>query len=410
MTEQSASPKSVLDALVNTENAIADFIANGPSTGIAGHIRDGYRNRCNQFANAPAWAQALGNGPTGTLGRICQPWYDAQGKDGPTINTPAFTGGQCAVQYVYRLTSATVQRQGCPSPTFSQTVTGLPVDVGPVTGPITNVEGRATDENIFFCASRGVNHFTTARLFLEGASGSASVVLGPGDSQADVIGVTFTGSLVRVDGLPDNCGNPPETLEPGADPPTDPGPTDGPEPTDDPNNPFGPPLLPIPPYDDPLGGPTPIEGPDGISNPIGPDDLPGSTEAQPGGPENIGDPIAVEPAPGEQGEQTDFGTPPAGQVWVGALLRFEFPEELGSIPGTFPTNTVIPRTIGNASLVFGGGRGTAFPIRSASFDVFRPSPALEVQGVYVNVLPGITYTVSPVSIAKCPENLCAEDD
>jgi hypothetical protein len=369
MTGRTPNPFGVVKKFIEAEDTLADFIANGPSAGLGGWVRDGYRKRCDQFANLPGWARALGLGSAASLGRICQPYWDDGGFDGPAVQTP-FSGGQCP-GVSYRVQYQDIV-DGAPfgSPNF---VSGT----GPVIGAYKDVAGNV------------------GRAGIEFASGKVQTI----DGGATQIGAPLILGITRPDGQPDNCGDPPGDLEPGANPPPDPGPTAGPEPSDDPANPTGPPLLPIPDYDDPIGGPTPIDAPPD-AGPTG-----GPAEGQPGGPENIAPGIPVDPGEGDDPE-TDFGDPPEGAVWVGCLLNFTFPEEYGNIPGSGPANEVLPRTVGNGSLVFNGGRGNAEIVRSAWQYLLRPSPALQVQGVFVNVNPGITYVVYPLSIEKCPPNQC----
>lgn len=393
MVRQSANPLAVIDAIQDVENRLGDFIANGPSTGLQGYVRDQYRKRCDQFANSPGWAQSLVNAAGGSLGRMCEPWYAARGFTGPTAQPP-FTGGQCPTFYDVNVTF-TIASPGCDEGTFTNPL-GLNV-LGPIS-VTTNNDGQPVQPG-GLCPGFS---YTNIRLF---------------DGNGNFVGQTGSGAGVRlvslnptrVDGLPDNCGDPPPVLEPGPDPPPDPGPTPGPEPTVDPENPTGPPLLPIPPYDDPIGGPTPIVGPDPFDRGAEPTDIPGNPDTSPGGGDDVAEPINVDPGPGGGGNEVDFGEPPDGRVWVGCLLRFTFPSSIGAIAGSGPANPVTPRVVGNASLVFEGGRGDAFQVRSGSMVVVRPTGALRVTGVYVNSDPGITYTVRPLSLKKCPDNECSSE-
>src|SRR3990172_711953 len=321
-------PGKIIEDLIGIQEKVADLIRNGPSDGLPGHVRDQYRKRCDQFANLPGWARALSNGSTGTMNRICQPYWNDGGFDGKTIDRP-FTGGQCEGNYtVSVLINGNLLSVGGESP---KTIAG---PLGGVTRTAEQITGGPFPEFrvIWAFSNDPVNKRVT-------------VQLNQGQLNASSIGVA------PQSGNPDDCGNPPGELEPGDNPPPDPGPTPGPEPTTDPDDPFGVPLLPIPPYDDPLGGPTPIEAPDA---PV----IPGNPDSGPGSPENIGEPIAVEPSGGE-GEETPFGDPPDGSSWIGCLLNFNLPSSFGGIPGSAPANRVIARVFGNGSLVFDGGRGIA---------------------------------------------------
>ena len=368
----SLSPGKVVDGLLAAEGAVADFIANGPSTGFGGHVRDQYRKRCNQYANLPAWARALGGVPGGAMSRICKPYWDDNGWDGPAV-TPPFSGGQCATTY------------------------NIPIWVRQIDGSegvVTNLVATGPIQSI---TRTQVGTFTY-RFDAVSANGSVSSTTQPNLS----FGTEPRSGFYDPVGSPNNCGDPEAPLNPGANPPPDPGPTDGPEPTADPSNPSGPPLLPVEPYFDPTFGDIPVVGPD---DGTGGTEPPGNPETAPGSPENVGSGIPGSETP-EEGADTPFGDPPAGKVFIGALVKFVFPSELGNIPGSGPGNKVVSRTVGNVSLIFEGGRGTAEQVRSEWVYVVRPTGALEVAGVHVNALPGITYTVYPLSIETCPENLC----
>ncbi len=394
MRRQSPNPIAVIQAIENVEGAIGNFIANGPSTGLQGYVRDQYRKRCDQFANAPGWAQTLSNASGGSLGRICQPWYDEQGFDGP-VSQPSFTGGQCeGIGYVIDYEYNTVGTDGSTlEPPIE--ITGAASIAGGIPGPIQGIEDRPSGDGTILVVTYGGG--------LETIINSSAAVQGDFRNPRII-------EARRFDGLSDECGDPPPELTPGPNPPPDPGPTPGPEPTDDPFNPTGPPILPIPDYDDPIGGPTPIVGPDPTDVGAEPDDIPGNPDTAPGGGDDVGEPIAVDPGPAGGGDETDFGEPPAGRSWVGCLLRFTFPPTVGTIAGSGPANPVSPRVVGNASLVYEGGRGDAFQVRSSSMVIVRPSGALRVTGVYVNSEPGITYTIRPLSLKNCPENICSGDE
>jgi hypothetical protein len=370
----SLSPGKIVDGLLGVEDSIGDFIANGPSTGFGGHVRDEYRKRCNQYANLPAWARALGGVPGGAMSRVCQPYWDDNGWDGPSRDAPPFTGGQCATPYNVRV----VDPQG-PIIYFEDTLQG------PIGG---------------FTTSPAPGFF---RLFLNVPFAGGIAQRNIQDPGAEAL-ARLEQTVTRADGQPDNCGDLPTELEPGTNPPPNPGPTPGPEPTADPSNPSGPPLLPVEPYIDPIYGPIPVEGPDDGGGGTEP---PGNPDTSPGSPENVGAGIPGTETP-EDGADTPFEDPPEGKVFIGALIKFNFPEELGNIPGSGPQNRVVSRTVGNASLIFEGGRGTAELVRSEWIYLVRPTGALEVSGVHVNALPGTTYTVYPLSIEKCPENQCGE--
>lgn len=296
MSRQDSQDKgvdSVIGGFLQVEASIADFIANGPSVGIAGAARDSYRKRCDQFANLPAWARVLGGASAGTFGRICQPYWASIGKDGP-VNTPPFVGGQCTFSYQIRGNDGT----------------GAFFIPGTITGPLVEVSQTLT-----IPIGSGVAGTGQFRILARNASGAVI---------SDLVNTFnpsgFAPQPVPVGGVPDTCGNPPPALRPGTNPPTNPGPTPGPEPIDNPTgSPF--PVIPIEPYDDPIGGPTPIEPPPG----------------PPAAPSPTPDPgIPSPPVDTGMGGDAEEEAPP-GEVLVSILVDIlESPPGIGSFaPGVF---------------------------------------------------------------------------
>ena len=274
-----ADPIAIIEGLRNFEDAAGEFIRDGPSTGLPGYVRDGYRERCDQFANLPAWARVLGNGPSGALDRICTPYWDDNGWDGPEVGPPPFPGGQCE-GVIY---TVTLQNNSTSGPFGAPQSRSGP---GPVVGafvtitlpPATGVAG------------------------IEFANGKINTLSGGSVAAPTILGV------VRQDGQPDLCGDPPAPITPGPNPPPDPGPVGGPVPTPNPDNPTGPPLIPLPPYQDPVYGPIPIVGPTG---PTGPPVDPGPP------PGDIGDPGGSSDT-GAGGEAE--GEAPEGSILVGLKI------------------------------------------------------------------------------------------
>jgi len=383
----------VIEAFVELEQKAADFIANGPSDGIGGYVRDQYRKRCDQFANASPWAQALLGPNRGALNRVCTPYWDGGGFDGPTV-TQGITGGQCDTTYLVTLQAT--RGNGTVDPPFTRPAFG-PIGPARFSGSPAQGELRcaAINASVSTCASLTGGAVTYRPVGLSGTAydGGSLAVL----------------SVSRCDAQPDDCGDLEPELEPGDNPPPDPGPTPGDDPTQDPENPDGPPLLPIPPYDDPVGGPTDVVAEPDPTPAFDPSVIPGDPDTQIGGPESYGPTIGVDPGPGGGGTDTLLGPPPEGRVWVGVLLTFTAPATFGAIAGSAPANTVFPRVVGNASLRFPSARGTAIRVNSRWVTLIRPSGALRVDGVYVNVFPGVTYTVRGISVEECPPNPCSEE-
>ena len=401
------NPIAVIKKIQDFEKVWGEFIRDGPADGLPGYVRDKYRERCDQFANLPPWAKALSKPVAGSFARACEPYWDDQGTDGPVGDIP-FPGGQCQVLYnvSYQTESRRSRSNEC-SP-FDNPVTRTSLSPsGAVLGPI----GAPTE------VIRPSSQFATSNSVqsIEVMTGSGLRFINLNGAQERffhsscgpayrLLGFAVT----RVDGLADDCGSLPPTLKPGPNPPPDPGPVVGPEPTDDPDNPTGPPLIPIPPYEDPVYGPIPIVGdpeptdPGGGGNPSGGDGLPGAPDAiggEAGGASGGGD-----------GEDVDFGEPPEGKIWHGALVQATVDSRLGNIPGTGPEQTVYPTVIGNASLIYAGGRGSNTRLESASTLLTRQTTALVLTGCRVHAIPGVDLTVKAISAVTCPDNPCEEQD
>lgn len=375
----SVDPFQVINEVVNVENNVADFIQNGPPDGLAGYVRDKYRERCREFANAPAWARLLANAPAGTLGRLCRPYLDDNGWDSPVFEPP-FAGGQCpGVSY-----DVTWDRQapGINPPPGSARALG-PISISTALNP--------GDEGANCPPGTEFKRFT----LLSNGNPVSNIYSGCGVSYSNF-------QVVRRDGQPDSCGDPPPQLEPGPNPPPNPGPLPGPDPTENPDNPTGPPLIPIPPYDDPIFGPVPVQPPPAVGVP----DLPGDPTNGPGDPDAIDDPIPGGPGTPNEDGGVDFGAPPSGRAWVGAFVQVDYPDDAGTVPNTAPVNAVFTRTVGNVSLKHGTAYSTAVRLSSEWSAIFRGNDNLTVDGCKVNVLPSFSYRVYPVSVETCPENTC----
>jgi hypothetical protein len=379
------NPVAVIKKIQEFEGVWGEFIRDGPTDGFPGYVRDKYRERCDQFANLPPWAKALSRPVAGSFARACEPYWDDQGNDGPVSNLP-FSGGQCEELYRINYAYNSIATSGV----LIEPPKSLFVNVQ---GPIAGIEGG------------GLPAFQTISIIR--GNGDRVQVRSGSCPQGCFANISILG-IVKADGSADQCGDPPSELEPGPNPPTDPGPVVGPEPTDDPGNPFGPPLIPIPPYQDPVYGPIPIVGdpeptdPGGGGNPSGGDGLPGAPDAigaEAGGASGGGD-----------GEDVDFGEPPEGKIWVGALVEAVVDSRLGNIPGTGPEQTVYPTVIGNASLIYTGGRGSNTRLESSSTLLTRQTTALVLTGCRVHATPGVDLTVKAISAVTCPDNPCEAQD
>jgi hypothetical protein len=92
------------------------------------------------------------------------------------------------------------------------------------------------------------------------------------------------------------------------------------------------------------------------------------------------------------------------------LVQATVDSRLGNIPGTGPEQTVYPTVIGNASLIYTGGRGTNERLESSSTLLTRQTTALVLTGCRVQAQPGVSLTVKPISAMTCPENPCEENN
>jgi len=296
-----SNPIEIIGGLRDVQDRIGEFVRDGPSTGLPGYVRDKYRERCNQFANLPAWARALGNGTAGTMDRICTPYWDDNGWDGPEVTPPPFNGGQCDGElYLVEIgwtNDGTGVRQKVSRVAF-----------GPI-GPASILVDGFTNRLQF--GSRG------ARASQDCATAPPAVepyAISTVSSTAGSRSAPGIDSISKCSGA-DNCGDPPTEFptRPGPNPPPDPGPIGGPVPTDNPNDPTGPPLIPIPPYEDPIYGPTPIVGPTGPTGGTG--EPGGGTPPPPPG--DIGNPGGASDT-GAGGEAE--GEAPEGSILVGLKI------------------------------------------------------------------------------------------
>jgi len=288
-------------------------------------------------------------------------WDDNPDYDVPTGPMPPFEGGQCAAQYrmgVQYINCNTGVQAGA-----SQTVA--------VNGPITSVE--VTDP------TPGSGCGEVQDVILSGPNGSGSstfALIEPGTFQ-------LTG-LFRVDGMPDDCGDP----DPEPIPPIDvPGaPEDG-EPFDvSPPGWTGPPItITFEPGDgDPEYGP--------VNTPFGPGDIFGPPNQPPeSGP-------GSEPLPPSEGDDVAGGDPsgdeesaPESGVIIGYSWAFpNIPMNRGGVAGKSPRTFF--EALGTIQLKLqdpDGGRyyDSQYVIRESRGAVFRKDETVSVVGVSWAVKP-----------------------
>mgnify|MGYP003563682274 CR=1 FL=1 len=352
-------------------NAARDLVAADPATlnPVERGIRAGVRQYCRGAANLPFGHYTLGPAHGATGSYVCAPYHDEQGNDpGQPPQPPPFTGGQCPVTYnvTYRLVSDDGNSPGDGS------FASCPNTLGPISTQIREVSGLVFGGIV---DGGGVERCSRAL--------SASV----SNPRVEIQ------SVVRVDGLPDDCGDPPGTP---ATPPIvgDPYPWGVPEVE---------PLTGVPTFVD-----EPTSGPEGITINIDGGDINIPFSGDPGAippPRPEDGPLAEGmPQPGGTGAGgEDFGDPPDGFVWVGARWELDnVPEGFGLIAGTLG-NAVYPRVLGNIRLRLSAVEGGAqFPTDDIRLDVergaiLRPSAGFKVLGTYSNVIAGLVLTITPIA-------------
>lgn len=163
--------------------------------GLANLARAGRTALCNLYTNTPQWLlpDVLGD-PGGIMARafydnICRPDFPA-----PTLPTPAFSGGQCPVQYNV---SYTITAFFPPNPPGSFSTSGTVSVFGTIKG--TKVEQVGAQWNVYLVAGANGN---------PGASVQTSLLSIATTYNSPVVTIT---SISRVDGQPDNCGDPTPT-------------------------------------------------------------------------------------------------------------------------------------------------------------------------------------------------------
>lgn len=149
----------------------------------------------------------------------------------PEPPPPPFSGGQCpGVDYIVNITTQELERFDCEADerTFNRTITG----------PITDFRIRDPFE-ITTCPGGEEGGFVLEALF-DGNQNYGAVYQA---SQGNTVITSFTiNSLTRVDGLPDDCGDPPAPPTPPRPPIVQP-PSSPEIPTTDPDGNPGPPII-----------------------------------------------------------------------------------------------------------------------------------------------------------------------
>lgn len=194
-----------------------EYLASGePSSVISKIGQEVGRAYCRAYGAAPG---SVNGDRVSRVEKACRPYLDSIGApQGPTIKVP-FVGGQCSgvtyqVQY-----GATATASGCDGSNPNVRTRPFGNVSTPRVGPIGSIELiPANPTNCGFGnydlrvrRPNGTLLFGSDNVFSPGVSGNARMTL---DS--------FTPAVVRVDGLPDDCGSLPPVV---TDPPSFPNPT-----------------------------------------------------------------------------------------------------------------------------------------------------------------------------------------
>lgn len=365
----------------------ADYIRSGQPQSTYGKIQQQIaRQACRQYADDPA--QFPGRAAV-LVENACRPYLDDIGYGSPPRIELPFRGGQCC------------------DATYAVSFSGLNTAQEPVSGT-TNISGKILGS--YERSNQPSQPTKTAGVRRELCSGQVDEIGLITVFESQDTGFEITG-VVRIDGLPDDCGNVPPELEDPIPPPT-------PSPTVEP-------FQPEPGIDIDIG----VEiNPDGTINvnigtgpiqidPFGGGDGGGGdgggatpTQNPKGGPENLGDPIEGGPGTGNDDGDVDFGAPPDGRVWVGVLLEVTGDGGAAKLPNSVAGAEVYPTVSGNLTLKYAGGQGPSLRVTSKWSEAFRPSNALEVVGVRVGMLPSFSYRVYPVSEVICPDDECSNSE
>lgn len=370
------------------------FIANGqPDTALGNAVQDLSRYNCRAWARADKtnYSDAVNQGNAD----LCGPYLDTL-EENPSegfVGIP-FEGGQCeGVQYAVTISTT-------PYPFSDCSTLGAGVSTNVYVGPIRGLVFRTQNPSGQLCTPGGNAAFLRfGNPVQEVAVGGAGFGV-----EVEILGIE------RVDGLPDNCGNPPPVYQP---PSTVTGPQlppsitinlpgVGPVDVTLTLNPEGEPVVCIPELDVCVTVQPPEAMPGGGGEPG-----PGDPTNGPGDPTAVGDPIAGgEGTPNEDGD-IDFGDPPEGRAWVGAFVRLSGGADIGNVAQSEVMQRIYPRVVGNAALRHGSVNGTGQQLRSEWTAMFRANDNLVVDGIRVAVLPSFSYLVYPVSAETCPENTCS---
>lgn len=349
-------------------------------------LQNAAKNVCNAYSTRPEnFFTEAGEltGPGLLLEAVCQPYFDDNGYQPPSAETP-FSGGQCPVLYTVITSATATVRNLNTNQTFD--VQYEPTNNGNLLGPLGPVSEEVVNVPI---------NSQTLVVGMQTANGG--VTLGQfatqNDRRIESFDVTYT--VTRQDGQPDTCGNPPAVGVPGTAPVYNFGDTyiDG-----DTNIPV---TINLPDIN--------LDGTLNIPINVGGIQInfPGwdASESDPSGA-----PSPVEAAPAIPGGELadndgDFPSPPDGKEYVGAVFRMlEPPPGQPPVPNT-TTQPVYPTVYGNFRLKLQSDNEVGFlsrnyRIREKESSIFRDDPGLQVIGAYASLKVELQYEVIPLLINK----------
>lgn len=314
------------------------------------------------YLNAPASLQRFTDD-------MCRDFYEEPGNSPGGPGVPPYQGGQCPTPYTisFQVTATDSQsgpQQSPPSP-----------EVTTAQGPVSVTESTLGGQHRGFAVRNADGSIASERFVAP-----------------DPVGLTYTLTVTRQDGQPDDCGDPPTPVQaPTVSSPYNWGdeedvPGVGPVAT---GRPSGNPSLPSIPVDAPA-----FPGVDGFIPPPLPEDFRPEDRGTEVGPDSV-PPLEEDP------EEYPFGDPPAGFVWVGVCLRLVgLTSTDNAIPGSGP-DFITPNVLGNVRLLVRLDDGTiklTTPTRVNSLTTleWRPVSGVQVLGARINSLPELVREVTPL--------------
>lgn len=344
-----------------------EYIRAGQPQSIVGKVGQAVaRHACRRYSDGSA---GIDSSKAAAYEKACRPYLNDIAYDSPPSIGKPFSGGQCyGVQY--RVTTA---------------FTSPPI------GEQTNEQLVSARVLGTYRGDRQPNQLIPVGLELQGAPDGPITRLNVASLSDDSVSTFRIQSIVREDGLPDNCGDPAPVVKPPVPPPT---PTpriipiviapdvnintdvvvniDG---TIDVDIGTGPIKI------DPFGDKDGTGGGDG-----------GGDGGAPGGAE--GGPV-LPGGNGGFGGDDELGPPPAGQRWVGVCMAITArPDGFGVVKSN-TVDKVYPIVVGNVRLICEAMGteivNTPVPIRSDRVCLWEPARGVRVVAIRVNLEPGFGY-------------------